>query len=230
MSSGPISNYAIDLVFVIDITGSMGKVIEEVKKLVVGFIDQLREAMANKGKGLQDLQVRVITFRDLGVEGRGAITASSFFELPHQAVELRDFVARLAPAGGGTEPESGREALWTAMRSPWRNVLRSRHVVVMLTDASAHPLGMFEYPSDLFQDAVPPPASLNELKKQWGVGTKSGVMNSQARRLVLFAPTATPWNEIGEHWENVTWLPSEAGSGCDKADLEVILGQIAQSV
>lgn len=230
MSAEPVSKYAVDLVFVIDVTGSMGSVIEEVKRLVSGFVDRLRVTMAAEGKGLQDLWVRIVTFRDLGVEGDRALEASAFFDLPRQEESLRGFVNELKPAGGGSEPESGLEALWLAMRSPWRNVLRSRHVIVMLTDASAHALGTYEYPSDHFQDGISAPSSLAELKRHWGIAGEAGVMNVQARRLVLFAPDTTPWNDVGEHWENVVWLPSRAGAGCADADLDTILRQIAKSV
>lgn len=230
MSSEPVSKYAVDLVFVVDVTGSMGSVLKEVKHLVVGFVDRLRAIMAEEGKGLQDLWVRIVTFRDLGVEGDRALEASTFFELPRREELLREYVDALTPAGGGSEPESGLEALWLAMRSPWRNVLRSRHVIVMLTDASAHPLGTYEFPSDHFQDEIKPPRSLTELKSHWGIAGEAGVMNTQARRLVLFAPDTTPWNDVGEHWENVIWLPSRAGEGCADTDIDTILRQIAKSV
>lgn len=225
-----VNRYAIDLVFVIDATGSMEPVIDEVKKLVNGFTERLRATMASERKGLQDVWVRVISFRDLGDEGSRALSASKFFELPREETSLRECVDAISASGGGDEPESGLEALWLAMRSTWRNVLRSRHIIVVLTDASAHPLGTHTYPSHLFQDGVRAPLDLSEMKNQWGVYPDSGVMNSQARRLVLFAPDATPWHEIGEHWENTMWLPSRAGEGCTGTDLDAILRSIAKSV
>jgi len=230
VTSEAVSKYAVDLVFVIDVTGSMGPVIDEVKQLVKGFADRLRAVMTSEGKGLQDLWVRVVTFRDLGDEGARALAASHFFELPAQESDLREFVDGLTASGGKDEPESALEALWLAMRSPWRGVLRSRHIVVLLTDASAHPLGRFPYPSHLFQDSLVAPRDLSEMKNQWGVFPHSGVMNAQARRLVIFAPDATPWNDVGDHWENTMWLPSRAGQGCMDADIDTILRSIAKSV
>ena len=230
MSTEVISKYAIDLVFVIDVTGSMGSVIDEVKELVKGFSNRLRLTMSAEGKGLQDLWVRIITYRDLGEEGPRALAASHFFELPRQEIALQEFVDGLTASGGGSEPESGLEALWLAMRSPWRNVLRSRHVIVMLTDASAHPLGTHKYPADLFQDNIEAPRDLVEMKRHWGIAPDPGVMNAQARRLILFAPDATPWHEIGERWEQTMWLQSRAGEGCMDADVDTILKGIVMSV
>lgn len=230
MSSGAINKYSIDLVFVIDTTGSMGSVIGEVKVLVQGFSDRLRTVMTKEGKDMQDLWVRIVTFRDLGEEGPRAISASHFYELPKQEDALHEFVGGLSPAGGADEAESGLEALWLAMRSPWRNVLRSRHIIVMLTDACAHDLGKYEYPKDLFQDAVMPPENLHEMKKYWGIYPDSGVMNTQARRLIIFAPDATPWNEIGERWEQTVMINSRAGEGLIETELDVILRTIAKSV
>jgi len=230
VTSEAVSKYAVDLVFVIDVTGSMGPVINEVKQLVNGFADRLRGVMTSEGKGLQDLWVRIITFRDLGDEGVRALKASHFYELPTQESDLREFVDELTASGGGDDPESALEALWLAMRSPWRGVLRSRHIIVLLTDASAHPLGRCPYPSHLFQDSIAAPRDLTEMKKHWGINPHSGVMNSQARRLVLFAPDATPWNDVADHWENTMWLPSRAGEGCSETDIDMILRTIAKSV
>lgn len=230
MTSDVVSKYAVDLVFVIDVTGSMKPVIDEVRQLVNGFADRLRAVMTSEDKGLQDLWVRVITFRDLGDEGARALSASHFFELPGQESDLREFVDGLTASGGGDDPESALEALWLAMRSSWRSVLRSRHVIVLLTDASAHALGRFPYPSHSFQDSVPAPSNLTEMKSHWGVSPHSGVMNVQARRLVIFAPDSTPWNDVGDHWENTMWLPSRAGQGCLNADIDTILRSIAKSV
>ena len=230
MSSEGTSKYAIDLVFVVDITGSMSPIIDEVKELVNGFSERLISTMSDEGKGLQDLWVRVIAYRDLGFEGPGAISASTFFELPEDESKLKEYVDGLTPSGGGSEPESGLEALWLAMRSPWRNQLRSRHIIVLLTDASAHPLGTYPFPNDRFQDTIVAPRDLMEMKHHWGVRPDPGVMNAQARRLILFAPETSPWNEIGERWEQTNWFVSQAGRGCMEHEWDVLLRSIAKSV
>ena len=118
MSSEGTSKYAIDLVFVVDVTGSMSPIIDEVKELVNGFSERLISTMSDEGKGLQDLWVRVIAYRDLGFEGPSAISASTFFELPEDESKLKEYVDGLTPSGGGSEPESGTGPQ-TGSADPW---------------------------------------------------------------------------------------------------------------
>jgi len=104
---------------------------------------------------------------------------------------------------------------------------RRRHVVVVFTDASAHPL----------EDAVgrrpsgypTVPSSLDALSDVWDdpVGT---TMELAAKRLLLFAPDVYPWDIISSSWDNVLHFPSQAGAGLDEHELDMIIDAIAGSV
>jgi hypothetical protein len=48
--------------------------------------------------------------------------------------------------------------------------------------------------------------------------------------LILFAPETSPWNEIGERWEQTSWFVSQAGKGCMEHEWDVLLKSIAKSV
>ena len=140
--SGPTSSYAVDVVFCIDCTGSMRKYLESVKSTALSFHELLETRDGEQGKWIRQLRVRVIAFRDLGHEGPDAIQTTRFFLLPDEKDAFHHFVSTLHPSGGGDEAESALEALATAIYSPWeRGLDRRRHVVVMCTDASAHPIG-----------------------------------------------------------------------------------------
>jgi len=229
MSGRAQTKYPIDLVFVIDVTGSMGDVLNNVKAMAINFEKELNEEMNLRNKSVESLRVRVVSFRDLGEEGLGAISTTQFFNLPTEEDSFRAVLDSLDPLGGGDEAESGLEALWVAIRSPWRKAaLKSRHIIVMFTDASAHELGKFPFKS--LQDAIAVPKTLGEMQGRWGDAGDPGLMNVASKRLVLFAPDAYPWNEIGESWENTNWFPSQAGNGCAEIELKQIIQTVAGSV
>ena len=75
--------YYADLVFCIDATQSMGKVIELVKRNALSFQRDLADAMRLKGKALQQLRIRIIAFRDYIADKENAMMATDFFLLPH---------------------------------------------------------------------------------------------------------------------------------------------------
>lgn len=218
--------YAVDLALCIDATGSMSPVIDLVKSHVLRFFDDLNEAMQRKQKRISQLRARIIVFRDLHVDGTQALLASPFFVLPDERAAFAAFIAPVRASGGGDEPESGLEALAVAIRSDWvRTGDKRRHVVVVWTDASAHRLedavaaGTYGYPTGL-------PASFAELTACWeGEGMDPG-----AKRLLIYAPDAYPWNDIQAGWENVAHVVSRAGEGLGEHDYADVIEVIANSV
>ena len=222
------SKYPIDIVFVIDVTGSMGDALSNVKRMAIGFHKRLNDGMNKKIKEIETLRARVITFGDLFDEGEEAIKWTKFFNLPEENEDFCNFINGLEAAGGGDEPESALEALWLAIRSPWRKVgYKSRQIIVVFTDASAHPISNHKIKD--FQDSMRFPASIYEIEAGWGTVSDPGVMNSLTKRLLVFAPEVDPWTEI-ENWENTTWYTSAAGAGCGEFDMDQIVGMIAGSV
>ena len=199
MSGNQGFEYAADIVLCIDATGSMGPVIEEVKRRALQFPDDLVNAMAVEDRVVNELRLRVIIYRDIFVD-TNPIVASPFFKLPDDRVGFDSFVGGITADGGGDEPESGLEAVAVALNSDWTKAgNKRRHLVVVWTDASAHPLekGVGTVPA-AFQSMVP--ANFDELSDMWSGGQKTSIEQS-ARRIVLFAPETAPWSEIQEHWE-----------------------------
>jgi hypothetical protein len=221
--------YAVDLVFCIDVTGSMAPVIDTVKEGALSFHKRLEDAMAAKGKAISQLRLRVIAYRDFGDNPDDALESSEFWLIPDQIAEFEAFVHRLHATGGGDEPESGLEALALAINSPWeRGLDRRRHIIAVFTDASAHPLGVGAggrgYPSGL-------PGSLDDLFEAWGYrSSQRAVMENAAKRLLLFAPDTAPWNVIAADWNNTVYFPSQAGTGLAEVEFNEIVDSIANSV
>lgn len=219
--------YAVDIVLVIDATGSMGSIIDRVKSGALRFHDELGKVMAEKDKHVDELRVRVVVFRDYYAGDEEPLVASEFFALPEQQDSFARFVGSIRATGGGDEPENSLEALVTAMRSPWTGSgTKRRHVIVVWTDASAHPLEKkagskpARYPADM-------PADFDALTDLW---EGQEVMDSSAKRLVVFAPDAYAWTDISNHWESVLHYPSNSGDGLSEVDYGTILESIANSV
>jgi hypothetical protein len=223
--------YHIDIVFCIDVTGSMGPVIDVVKENVRKFPSDLRATLDKKGKIVNTLRIRTIAFRDFGND-TDALSASEFFvvEPSTELAKFESFVNGLSASGGGDEPESALEALGIAQSSAWtHDGDKQRHVIVMFTDASAHKLEsrVGEVPAALREQV---PGSLDDLTDRWE-GKNQGVrLLKEARRLLVFGPDAYPWNVIGDSWSQTIWLPSQAGSGLDEVEYETILKMVSESI
>ena len=128
-------SYAVDIVFCIDVTGSMNPIIDAVKANALGFYDDVQTNLTAKGKNVAQLRVRVVAFRDFVADGDAALEESPFFTLPADRGSFSDFVNGLVAQGGGDAPESGLEAVALAINSPWTTTGdRRRQVIVVWTD------------------------------------------------------------------------------------------------
>ena len=216
--------YAVDLVICIDATGSMGPVIKEVKESASGFYQKISEEMESLGKKVDQLRTKIIVFRDYYFDpADAAMVESPFFDMKTQEAEYAAFVSGILVDGGGDEPENGLEALALAVLSDWEKgatFSKRRQVIMMFTDASAHSLeksGKPEhYPGHI-------PGSLDELTELWAQ------MSASSKRLVLFAPDASPWPML-EAWDQLIFFPSKAGKGLEEFEMGEIVDIIANSV
>lgn len=111
---------AVDLVFVIDTTGSMSEEIAGVRDSVVSFADSMRSAVGS-------LRLGGVSFGD---------EVRSVYRFAESADLFRDWVAGLNADGGGDTPENPLDAVLAANALGWRpGALR---VIVVITDAPAH--------------------------------------------------------------------------------------------
>ena len=231
-------NTNVDIVFVIDATESMQPLIDKVKSLTLSFREELEKGLEKNKRKINNLRMKVIVFRDYYVDDIYAMQESDFFILPEERQEFHQYVSGIKAGGGGDEPESGLEALALALRSDFvQEGEKKRHIIVLFTDASAHPYeqqddGIPEnYPRDMFRN-------MREFYQAWGTGQDflgySGrsfrVMDKEAKRLVLFAPSVYPWNEIEVDLENVIRQELDKGSGGRDLDLNNVIALIANSI
>ena len=188
----------IDITMVIDNTGSMSSTMNMVKDNARNFCDDLKDACLTRHRNIKALHLQVISYGDLN---DCSFTKSKVYDLPEEEDAYKEFVTGLGMTGGGDRPESGLEALAMAIQTDWhKSKYRTRHVIVLYTDANAHPLdfkysNMEYYPTDM-------PKDFGELTKMWNK------MDENAKRLLLFAPNDNGcddnWNKISEEWDNVS--------------------------
>jgi len=216
MTQGP--SYKIDLVFCIDVTGSMQPFIDNVKSHILNIPVELTNKFSAIGKTADQIRVRVVAFGDFKTD-TNAINASPFFTvLPAEQNSEFDYFVSALRANGGGEPKSGLEALSVAMCSDW--VLdgdHQRHIIFLFTDGSAHPLEdrVGEIPA-AFASQIP--SSIDKLTDGWeGRGQRASgfttTIKRPGHRLILFAPDTYPWPTIGDNWSQTVFLPSKAGDG-----------------
>lgn len=220
--------YNVDIVLCIDSTGSMGGIIEKAKTAALNFHEDLLAAMKEKDKNIDNLRIRVISYRDYFVDGDKSMVQSPFYKLPEETEGFSNFVKSCSPEGGGDEPESGMEALALAFKSDWSTGGdKRRQIIIIWTDASCHPLekGVKDRPSHYPEDI---PKSFDELTDFWEDG--QGALSMGAKRLILYTPDAYPWTDISTHWSNTVHYPSKAGEGLEEIDYKEILEAIANSV
>ncbi len=228
--------YKLDIVFVIDATGSMTPIIEKVRERVLSLGDDIVKGMESEGKIVNQLRVRVIDFADFGQEGEDAIHSTEFFTLPD---ELDKFQASINGINienrGGDIPENGLEALFIAMNSDWTRFGsdNGRHIIVVMSDAS--PLNLQErdgcagYQSDLY------PKDIAEMEQIWHEDDAQNAvtkLHPRKKRLVLFVPDGTiaghSWDQL-KGWENTTSTPVDAAKGLEDINYDIIIKEIVRS-
>lgn len=221
-------SYTVDMVFCIDCTGSMDNTLEMVKNNALTLYQDISNSMAQKGKYIDCLRVRVVAFRDYVADKEKAMMVTNFFKLPEQATDFENCVRSLYAHGGGDEPEDGLEALAYAIKSNWNTEgMKKRQVIVVWTDASTHPLGygmkMPNYPNGMARN-------MQELTAWWGDKQNDGFVDQKAKRLLLFAPDKPGWSDVSNNWDNVIHFPSQAGEGLKEFEYSQIIATIANSI
>lgn len=139
----------VDIVFLIDATGSMGNCIDKLKENVMLFFRSLTESdpMTQNFPPVKDWRAKVVGFRDVEVDGSAWLEENSF---TRDVGELERQLAALKATGGGDAPESLLDALYKVVDVPksakgvesadaWRNRSECARAVVVFTDAPYKP-------------------------------------------------------------------------------------------
>ena len=220
-----------DIVFLVDVSGSMAPVIDALRRNIEVFIDSLSSGDANNAAPVKDWRGKVVGYRDYEADGPRWLQDHPFVR---DAVALKAQLASLQAEGGGDEPESLLDALYTiATMEPapkgaqsedpnkWRYRSEAARVVVVFTDAS-------------FKETMSLPAA-----KGGGMQDVANVIMANRIILSIFAPNFEVYDRLSQidksEWEVVEYeglSPQEALQKftADQANFRTTLKQLAASV
>ena len=220
----------VNVVFVLDRTGSMRRFAAQAKKRVKDMYSSIQRKCEEKGRMVSALNACIADFGDVNYE-KDWISLSPVFHLSEgseQVEAFRKYVDGIRIHGGGGDgPESGLEALSAVIHSYdlSSDADRTRTVYVILTDAPAHPLHSAAncgwYPAYAEQDLAGLYAAWLDVQ---------GRNSPRSKRMVIFAPDVYPWREISDTWVQVNFRESVAGAGLGDVDMDSIFSFIADSI
>ena len=222
----------VDIVFLLDVSGSMQPCLDALKANIAVFMDSLTTKNPNNQTPVKDWRGAVVGYRDVGAD------ATWFEDNPfvRDANDLKAQLNRLKAEGGGDEPESLLDALFKVISKGqtdkggqedaqrWRYRSDAARVVVIFTDASFKPT-----------------LAISEAKG----GTVSDIVNlCHSNRIILsiFAPDMPCYNDLAaidkSEWESFSFDKADE-QGAQKAlvaftanqdNFKKTLEQLAKSV
>jgi hypothetical protein len=136
----------VDIVFLIDITGSMQTCIDALRENVMTFVNTLTAVDGNNSSPVKDWRVKAVGYRDVS-DGDKWFADNPFVR---SADAFRSQLNGFRAEGGGDVPESLLEALYTTISmqqgnkdesepAGWRHRHDAARVVIVFTDAPYHP-------------------------------------------------------------------------------------------
>jgi hypothetical protein len=223
-----------DVVFLIDVSGSMAPIIDALRKNIEAFVDSLSSGGANNAAPVRDWRGRVVGYRDIEAAASEGLEWIEDHPFVRDTSALKAQLASLTAQGGGDEPESLLDALYKVATTEaipkgsqsedpnkWRYRSDAARVVVVFTDAS-------------FKETL----SIPEAKG----GSLQDVANVvMANRIILslFAPNFEGYDRLSQidksEWEVVEYeglSPQEALQKftADPVNFRTTLKQLAASV
>lgn len=143
---------SLDIVFLIDTTGSMGPYINNVQSQAQQLIDELRTLF-------DDVRLAVAEYRDIRADGFNVRTVQRFTSSLNTA---KNAINSLRVGGGGDFPEAVFTAVYDTARGegigPWRSDKAVARQIILMGDAPGHDPEPWANPKT-FQNAI------DELKK-----------------------------------------------------------------
>lgn len=135
-----------DIVILLDISGSMQKCIDALKRNVEVMVDSMVNPGPNADAVVADWRIKVAGYRDYAADKN---LWWEEFPFSRDVAEVKADIGKLEAKGGGDEPEGLLDALWVLAKTPatdkgiedencWRYRSDAARVVIVFTDASCH--------------------------------------------------------------------------------------------
>ena len=150
-------NTNLDIMFIMDLTGSMGIWLSEAKKSVKGIIEEITDN--NPGS---KIRISFIGYRDfLDINEKRKYDNQEFTE---DINEFNNFLSKLECCGGGDEPEDVVGALKEALKMKWES---NAKYAILVCDAPCHGKQYHNISYDKFSNGDPSGILLEDVMKQF---------------------------------------------------------------
>lgn len=221
----------VDIVFLLDATGSMGPCIDALKENIGIFVDSLSAGNENGVAPVKDWRAKVVGFRDFEESSPPPFVDNSFVR---DAASLRQQLSTLTAEAGGDTPESLLDAIFKVASmgqtekdaqsddpAKWRYRSSAARVVVVFTDAT-------------FKE----PMTISEANGG-GLDDVSNIVTANRIILSIFAPNFECYERLSEidksEWEvielpGMTPQQALAKYTSDQENFRNTLRQLAASV
>lgn len=121
----------LDMVFVMDCTGSMGSYIAAAQKTIRDIVQEI------VAKEKADVRFALVAYRDHPPQDSSFVTQT--FDFSNSVQQMRGSLDRLSANGGGDGPEAVVDGLHAALKLPYRP--QATKVCILIADAPPHGLG-----------------------------------------------------------------------------------------
>lgn len=190
----------IDIVLCIDGSSSIGNFIHYFQNNLSIFYSFLKNKYENKGVIVSHVRIKLICFRNFGLDREKSLFYTKFYNLPKEQSEIDKKILSIIPQGGSPNGNSGLEALAMAISSEWHsNSPKSRQIIILFSDTIPQELG--EVNLDKPQYPLPKLKNFEELT-DWWEDKDLDKIGQRSKKLILFAPDRGYWAEIGYNWTN----------------------------
>ena len=136
----------VDMIFLVDSTGSMESFIDALKTGISTFINTLTTSDPQNPRPIRDWRGKVVGYRDVRADGADWLVNPPFVT---DTASLQAQLGALDAKGGGDQPESLLDALWVLAGSGqgdagqpepfrWRHSSEAARVIIAFADTAPH--------------------------------------------------------------------------------------------
>lgn len=180
------------------------------------FYRDITEICRKKNRQFKHFRIRIVAFHKYGYDAYPVLT-TNFYNFPE---EEDAFIGLLSQVDTYAipYPSDGLEGLAYAIKSDWadysKEFTRKKQLIAVLTSNPTNPIGYGKtaptYPRGMAKD-------FEELTSWWN---DDSIIDSKAKRLLLFAPDNSEWCRISSEWDNIFHLPIEKDSFSGELNLD----------
>ena len=193
----------LDIVFVVDSTGSMHDELRTIKEELINIMDKI-----NSGQPRPDVRVGVVTYRDFPENRNEYLTKSH--ELTYDLEEIEDFIGKIEARAGGDYEEAVEMGLHKAIHDmKWRT--SSHKAILLIGDAPARDHHYQDQPNyGNYPEVEAHVATTRFAPEDWNqlnyvsYNWKDAIEDAQDRNIRIYTASGSGMNQEGiNQWKTI---------------------------